>query len=330
MDENRYKKLNDAQVGEKLTRPLLVATIIENTAKNGKPFLKITFKDGFSEVVANLFDNKAETLAARGITAETIADVTLSVSEYQGAKSYIVEEIAPTKATDLTLDDFTKLPPVPLDKMYNEICDLIRSSADNCGGKYNPLSDLALKILENYKAGYMSSSAAVAMHHNLKGGLLYHSYRMTKAAAAICSVYTDLDKELIVCGAALHDIGKLWEYNTLLSGEAEYTTKGILFGHIYMGAMIIKSSADGGNYNPEKIQLLTHLILSHHGTHEWGAVSLPAVPEALALHYIDNLDAKMYIFENAYETTEAGTITSKKPFGLDGRIYKPAKSEDSE
>ena len=169
----------------------------------------------------------------------------------------------------------------------------------------------------------MTSSAAISIHHNLRGGLLYHSYRMVKAADALCGVYTNLDRELLLCGTALHDIGKVWEYKTSISGDAEFTASGVLFGHLYMGASLIKGFTADGNYNKEKVQLLIHMILSHHGTQEWGAVSCPAIPEAFALHYIDNLDAKMYMCEEHYEELEPGEITEKKPFGLDNRIYKP-------
>ena len=68
--------------------------------------------------------------------------------------------------------------------------------------------------------------------------------------------------------------------------------------------------------------MLIHMILSHHGTQEWSAVACPAIPEAMALHYIDNLDAKMYMFEEQYESMDAGELSDKKPFGLDNRVYK--------
>ena len=138
----------------------------------------------------------------------------------------------------------------------------------------------------------MTSSAAISMHHDLRGGLLYHSYRMVKAADALCGVYTDLDRELLLCGTALHDIGKVWEYKTSISGDAAFTASGVLFGHLYMGAALIKGFTADGNYNKEKVQLLIHMILSHHGTQEWGAVSCPAIPEAFALHYIDDLQER--------------------------------------
>ena len=124
------------------------------------------------------------------------------------------------------------------------------------------------------------------------------------------------------CGTSLHDIGKLWEYKTSVSGDAKYTPSGVLFGHLYLGASLIKKYTDGKNYNMEKVQLLIHMILSHHGTQEWGAVSCPSIPESFALHHIDNLDAKIYMCEDYYESMSPGEVTEKKPFGLDNRIYK--------
>ena len=161
------------------------------------------------------------------------------------------------------------------------------------------------------------------MHHNLKGGLIYHSYRMVKAAETICEVYNNLDKELMVCGAALHDIGKIWEYDTDSTGNAEFTVSGVLFGHLYMGASLIKKNAEGQNYSPEKIKMLTHMILAHHGELEYGAVVSPAIAEAFALYMIDNLDAKMYVFDEQRELLGLGGLTEKRPFGMENRIYVP-------
>ena len=252
-----------------------------------------------------------------------------------------MSNLAPTSDTTLSVADFVKLPPVDLDTMYNEIISMLTaagSSSDvengeqaeneevgtvNSSDTHVPISDLVIRILTKYKDAYMTSSAAVSMHHNLRGGLLYHSYRMVKAADAICNVYTNLDRELLMCGAAIHDIAKIWEYDTSESGDAALTSRGVLFGHLYMGASLIKGFTAGHDYNKEKVQMLIHMILSHHGTQEWGAVACPAIPEALALHYIDNLDAKMYMFEEQYENLAEGEISEKKVFGLDNRVYKP-------
>lgn len=323
MKKDAFVKLAEIQIGETVSRPVLVSAIAENVSRNGKPFLRVTLRDGFSEQTAMLFDASASTLSALGVYKESIADVTLSVTEFQGGKSYKITEIHPCSDSSLTVNDFTRLPPVDLELMYSEICALLEGAADTRGDTCSSLSELTLNILRDHKKSFISSSAAISMHHALRGGLLYHTYRMVKAADAICTVYTALDRELLLCGTTLHDIGKIWEYSTSLSGEAEFTPSGVLLGHAYMGASLIRKYTADLNCNKEKVQLLIHLILSHHGTLEWGAVTCPAVPEALALHYIDNLDAKMYMFEDQYESLQPGELSEKKPFGLDNKVYMP-------
>ena len=201
-----YPKLTDAEIGSNLSRPLLLSAIEENTDRNGKAFVKVTLKDGFSDVTALMFATSAADLEARMIVPNTVVDADLAVSEYQGNKSYKVSNLATASDKSLSVADFVKLPPVDLDTMYNEIISMLTAVS---GADAAPISDLAIRILTKYKDAYMTSSAAISMHHNLRGGLLYHSYRMVKAADAICNVYTALDRELLMCGAAIHDIAKI-------------------------------------------------------------------------------------------------------------------------
>ena len=318
-----YKKLAEAQIGDNFTRPLLIDSIKTEIASNGNPFLKIAVTDGETMQSIVLFDTAIEALAAQGIKADILADIDLMVESYRGNKSFKIVSMKPTDDPDADIKDYIKLPPVDIDLMYNEIIEKIKGAAQTFEGKYEPLADLTVSILKKYEEGYKRSSAAISMHHNLRGGLLYHSYRMVLAAEVLCTVYTLLDKELLICGAAIHDIGKLWEYNTSEAGNAEFTPSGVLFGHLYMGASLIKQFTAGHNYDPEKVQMLIHLILSHHGQREWGAVTLPAIPEAVMLHNIDDIDAKMYMCESNYEHMDGGEMTEKRVFGLDTNLYKP-------
>lgn len=323
MKELPYKKFSETAVGETLKRPALVTSIKEARDKNGNAFVKVSLQDGVSEIIPNMFGTSRDDLQRLGVAEGCIADVSLSVGEYAGSKNFTISKIAPTAANDVTIDDFIRTPPLKADDMLDEIIELLNSSANDYDGQCDPLSDLAVNMIESVKERFKTSSAAISMHHNMKSGLIYHTYRMVKAADAICTVYTDLDRELLLCATALHDIGKVWEYNTNLYGDAEFTTAGILFGHLYLGASLVKKFSKDGSYNTEKVQLLTHMILSHHGTMEFGAVKPPAFAEAFALHYIDNLDAKIGTCENYYSTLKPGEVTDKKPFGLDNRIYRP-------
>lgn len=348
MEKKKYVRFVEAAVGDTLRRPVLVTSIKEAVDKNGNTYVKLNLRDEATDLSAMMFKMDKTILANIGVVEGTVADAVIAVSEYNGAKNYRAEKLSPTTDTSVSPSDFMKAPPYPIDDMYNEICDLIKScdknlqkDNDDTGEEEakienkketpentrNSIAELTLKILGDLEGYYKTSSAAVSMHHNMLGGLLYHSYRMVRSADALCGVYDILDRELMICGAALHDIGKIWEYDTSVTGEAEFTPSGILFGHIYLGASLIKRYTEGGNYDMEKVQRLVHMILSHHGTREFGAVVCPATAEAFALHYIDNIDAKLYMCEDFYAQLEEGAITDKKPFGLDNRIYRPRNTD---
>ncbi len=329
---DQYKRFMELESGDRIERPVWLSAMEESTGKNGKSYMTFVLKDGESDIKARMFDKGMKDLEAMGIKVQTVVDVTLAVDTYNNAKSYMIKSIGPCADQSLSGDDFTKMPPVDIDLMYNEIIDLVKSVAAPPKEGRASLADLTLEILTTYKKSYITSSAAVAMHHNLKGGLLYHSYRMAKAAEAVSHVYTSLDRELLICGTVLHDIGKVWEYRTGEWGDAVETPKGVLFGHLYIGAMLIQHHARDTHpekkYDKERVNLLVHMVLSHHGTQEWGAVAVPAIPEAYVLHYIDNMDAKIYVCEETIGALKPGEITPKKPFGMDNSLYRPRIPEE--
>ena len=320
-----YKTLGALEDGETVNRPVYVTALENAVDRNGKPYVKFRVTDGESIQSASLFDNNTvEKMTAQGIHKGCIADATIRKSgEY-----FNISVIRPTADSSLTSNDFAKLPPVDLDKMYTEICELIKSTP-NPKPECTPLSVPTLALLEKHKKAFMTSTAAKFMHHNYKGGLLYHTYRMVKAADAMCGIYSELDKVILGCGAALHDIGKIKEYDTDPVGASETTEFATLYGHPFLGAMFFSGECgkDGNKCDKERQRLLTHLILSHHGQGEWGAVKMPATPEAFALHYIDNLDAKIESCNLMYEQTEPGKNTDKKLLGY-SYLYKPSYFDD--
>ncbi|MBR6337110.1 MAG: HD domain-containing protein [Ruminococcus sp.] len=335
MPNEELKAFSKTRVGETLTRPVFIKAIEERPTKNGDLYLTFTLLDGEGECSANYFSTNAAQQQERGITAGIVAEVTVTVRDYKGGKSFNIDSIAPYTGDEFTVGDFIVTPPIDVNVMYDDMIASLHACGDDRGGTAKPLSDLAVMILEKYKAEFLHSSAAVSMHHNFKGGLIYHSYRIVKAADAICDVYPELDRELLMSAAAIHDIGKIWEYSTDAIGSSEVTGSGVLFGHIYMGAKLVSGFADryyaenkdAPRFVDEKVRLLTHMILSHHGVREWGAVATPAIPEAFALHYLDSIDAKINSCEKEFSKLRPGEITKKTPFGFDGKMYKPAYKE---
>lgn len=316
------KKFSEAEIGKTYNMTLLLTSSVEGTTKNGYPFVTLRFMDGTTSVEAKMFNTAKEELISAGITDVSVVDVTIEVSDYAG-KSYNVRDIVTTCETNLSINDFIVHAPIDEETMFREIIEILQNSHTDNGTGYTPLFCLAINILEKYKGTFSTSSAALVVHHNYRGGLLYHTYRMAKAADVLTNIYTGLNKELVVCGAVLHDIGKIIEFTTSKLGEAEMTDLGVLFGHPFCGALLVKYMSSKNIYNPEEVRLLIHILLSHHGKGEYGAVVAPAIPEAYAVHHIDNMDAKIAQCEAKYSEMESGTITERRPFPLDNRLYKP-------
>ena len=164
-----------------------------------------------------------------------------------------------------------------------------------------------------------SAAAAVSHHHAYPGGLLRHTLDLMELSRLIAPRYPQLDAELLVFGAFLHDLGKIEELAG--GGEINYTDRGQLLGHIVIGIQMLGEKiealqADGGESLPEELRLqLEHLIVSHHGQLEFGSPKLPVTLEAVALHHIDNLDAKLAAYTSVLESDVAvdGNWTNYHP-----------------
>lgn len=188
------------------------------------------------------------------------------------------------------------------------------------GNGPEPIANLVFKILSKYREGYVGAVAGKSIHHTEEGGLLDHSVQMVRSAQKLCEIY-GLDGELLVCGAAIHDIGKIFEMQSI-SGKTNYTTLGRLLGHPALGLMLIHYEARGCNYNKERLTLLEHIVASHHGCKNCGAIVEPATKEALLIHKLDGIDAKIDTFERAYEKIEDGAMSGMIK-GLSTSVYKP-------
>ena len=167
-------------------------------------------------------------------------------------------------------------------------------------------------LLERFEAdaGLMNalalSPAATAVHHDVLGGLLEHTLSLMSLADAVARVYPDVDRDLLLAGAFLHDVGKIRELQPVPGFP--YTDEGRLIGHIVLGYEIAMRKIDEVPGFPRELRTqVGHLILSHQGEHEWGAPKRPQTLEAIVLHYLDNLDSKVNVARKAFAATgEAG------------------------
>lgn len=318
----------------------VVSSITQASTSNNKPMLKVALSDGEDSITALIFDSTKKELAAGGIEDGCTAVIKLEITEYKGNKSYKIVSITPARLPEDELKQLIKLPPVDPDKLAKDIILLIKQSSGRDYDMSNldipsddfSLTALTVRILSSNLKAFTKSSAAKGMHHNIYGGLAYHTYRMIRSAYSICEVYPLLNRELLVCGTALHDIGKLIEMKTTDTGIASYTDMGNLFGHPLLGIEMIdhevwnKDQAIGGrSYNREQVAMVKHMIASHHGQPEWGAIRYPSTPEAMILHELDMIDSRMYMYEENFAQMAPGS-SSDPVFGIasDGKtvIYK--------
>ena len=189
-------------------------------------------------------------------------------------------------------------------EMWKAITKIIRSI------KSNPLRKLVSMIYRENKEILLVHPASVKMHHNYRSGFIEHVLSMAEIANQL-AVHYQLDRDLLISGVFLHNIGKIIEISSDL--EAEYTDEGNFIGHIVISRDIVRSAAKNITNFPKDVQIkLDHMILSHQGKYEWKSPKKPKIREALLLHLINNMDAKMNLFALALEeSAEDGDWTDR-------------------
>ena len=323
-------KFSDTEIGSTYNYTVLVTEMTEKVSKTDKPFVAFTFSDGTDKISANFFDKTESAMKAIGVDVGKVVDLTFNVKLYNDKKNFTVNNVVVCPDPEAKVERFVQAPPYDIDDMYKKIIDCIKKST---GREYNyndpgvPSDDfsaaaLTVRLLSKNREAFCKSSAAHSIHHDMRGGLLYHTFRMVYSAFYICKVYKHVNPEILVCGTALHDIGKLYELDTDELGSADYSVDGRLFGHAVIGMEMVAEEAKKGAYDAEEVRQLKHMIASHHGSLEYGAITTPATPEAFMLHELDMIDSRMYIFEKELGKVEAGEMTDRV-FALENSsLYK--------
>ena len=183
---------------------------------------------------------------------------------------------------------------------------------------------LVCTLLEENREKLLTWAAGKSVHHNIRGGLLYHMYTMLQSASQLYKVYKNilpLDRDLLFAGVILHDIGKVRELSCSSIMSIDYTPDGNLLGHCSLVQKWSESVQRNWAFRRKR-----HSFSSICCFPTWkkgmGAVTLPAIPEASILHHVDCMDAEMYMFRSAREETKPGEM-SDKIFALDCRVYNP-------
>ena len=293
----------------------LVNNLIQGVSNAGKKYLTIVLQDKTGTIDGKKWEieeGDLETFAPRHVVyVEGEANLfknTLQLKILSGTE---------VPASSVNLDNFVAPAPVAKDVLAKKLDDYLSSL------KEGELKTLVTSIINKYRDRFLDWPAAVRNHHAFRSGVLYHSLSMADLAEQVAKLYPSLDRDMLISGCLLHDLGKCIE----LSGPVatEYTLEGKLLGHINIMADIIREEATALGIKGETPDLLEHMILAHHGKPDFGSPVLPLTREALALSMIDDFDAKMNMLDKAFEGTKPGNWT-ERIFAFDNRsFYKPKR-----
>jgi len=210
------------------------------------------------------------------------------LKSYQGNIELHIDRIEKLDSGDYDQSLFLPVSSRPLEVMYSEILTVISEMNDPFVKKLLE----AIFLNEGFKRSFLVAPAAKSWHHSYMGGLLEHTYDMMRLAMRVAEVYHEADRDLLLAGVLLHDIGKIQELS--VTNNIEYSDAGRLMGHITIGVEFVDEYIRGIDDFPDELAVrIKHMILSHHGTLENGSPVLPMTVEAMILHYIDNLDAQV-------------------------------------
>ncbi len=297
----------------------LIKSVDKKVSSKGDTYLDITLGDKTGEINAKLWAYNPDMHGE--YKANDIVKVRGTLQKFAGSDQLRVEQIRTAFDGDnVKSEDLVRSAEYSSEDMYNELVRLAGSFTNE------ELKKLVLSIYEDKKDKLLIWPAAYKLHHAIRGGLLLHTLSIVKLAEGVIKIYPFVNRDFLLAGAMLHDIAKIDEYNVgnELGIAENYSVKGNLLGHIPMGAETVKEYADKLSISEETKTLIMHMILSHHGKHEFGAAVLPMTLEAEVLSELDLMDARLYEIKDALSNTDENGFTGSVRC-LDGRkFYKPS------
>lgn len=291
-----------------ITSSFVVVTKQIKPKKTGDPYLALTLGDRSGQIEAKMWDNVEDVLDA--FDQDDFLKIKGLINKYKQRFQLTIHKLRKLGQSEIEFADY-------LPKTTKDIDELWRTLAGFVGTIENPhLKSLVQAFMDDPEiaTAYRNAPAAKTLHHAYIGGLLDHVVSLFRSCDLLCKNYPQINRDLLFTGAFLHDIGKIHEltYNRSFS----YTTKGQLLGHMVIELEMLQAKLALLPGFPDELKMMVeHLIISHHGQYEFGSPKLPMFPEALMLHYLDDLDSKMEAMRAQFEreSTHDGSWTSYNP-----------------
>jgi 3'-5' exoribonuclease len=273
-----------------------VASKQTRSKKDGSPYFALTLADRTGQIEARMW----ETADAGEFSAGDVVKLRGQVNRYQDKLQITVDRIRRAAAGEFDPGDFVPKTERDVDELWAELSSCVESFTDP------HLKALLQSFLDDPEitAALREAPAAKTLHHAWIGGLLEHIVSLL-GICDLAAKHYGVHRDLLLTGAVLHDIGKVHELRWGTSFE--YTVEGQLLGHITIGIGMVERKMDAIEAFPPELRLLvSHMILSHHGKYEFGSPKLPMIPEAVLLHYLDDMDAKMQTMRAEFARNVAG------------------------
>lgn len=301
--------------GMRVEGQFLVANAAKSINNLGSFYYTVELRDASGSISAKKWE--VNTDDEQIFVPGNVVFINGEVVKYREALQFKILKASLVEPENIDFATLLTPPPVPKEQLVNKFLEYVNSiKEEDCK-----------KILDYFVKKYSSQlyiyPAGVSVHHEYSSGLLMHLTSMADLGDYLAKKYAPVNRDLLITGILLHDIGKIIE----LEGPViyKYSTEGKLLGHISIMVSEIRLAAKELNIDSEIPMLLEHMVLSHHDKPEFGSPVSPMIKEALLLTYIDNLDSKMAIASKALDAVEPGEFT-QKIYPLDGRtLYKPKK-----
>ena len=310
-------KIKEFKENDKLTMPLFVKDYRNGTTNKGAPYLTLVLQDRSGTIDGKFWDVKPED--REKIHIGYILNFTFEVINYNRNLQLRITRVSEADPSTYSMDDYVISSDISEKERRNKASYYIDSIQND---NYR---NLVKGMLGEVGDKFYAFPAASKIHHNFLGGLSEHSLSMADLADHIAEHYPQLDRDLLIAGALIHDLGKTAEMSGPIT--TEYTLEGRLEGHISIANGWLTKVAEKLNLeDSEEAIFLHHMILSHHGHYEFGSPVLPMLQEAEVLSLIDNMDARLNTLKQALDETQPGEWTAKL-FALDNRqFYKSKKA----
>ena len=308
----RELKALDQVPGRAFTAILVIKKLVTKVASNGNPFISLELGDRGGSFGCTLFSDNPILEAFKQAGEGAVVRVEGKTDFFQNRLSPRLSRVVMLADDELSapgiLDNLVELAPENADDLWKELQQGIERI------RHDEIRLTVRGVFDEIGDVFRWCPAAVSMHHAYRHGLLEHTVHMLRGCIALLPIYPEVDADLALAGILLHDTGKTIEYEGTLATKR--SRRGLLQGHVVLGYQLVRKAAIKARLDPERLERLEHIVLSHQGEPEWGAAVYAATPEAVFVSMIDNLDAKMGMVQRALRQAGSDEEFSERLPGL--------------